>query len=240
MKKYAVLTICLLLLSTVVICAFSDNDISASSPIIAQDGEIIAYAAAFATLDTNKDKNKSEMISYSKEYLSKRTDILLTASDYLKENSVSLSNANYIYSDTLLDMNKVNMTAREYDSMIPEGAKQIIEERNTFLEKIDRQLYVLDEEYQIENLPVLYYSIDELKIGLEESLKILNDYDQMMDGKSEPDMDGYTIDDFYRLLNDRINIEQAILNELNNDPEPDLYSYCLKLYNAREAYPVIY
>ena len=180
------------------------------------------------------------MLLYSRDYLSKKTDVLLQISDYLKKNSVSLSNADYVYCETLYSMNKNNLTKSEYETLIPLEIRLIIEERNDFLEKMDMELYELDKEYDVDKLPVLYYSIDELKMGIEESLNILNDYDHMMDGKSEPDMDGYTINDFYRLLNERIDIEQAILDDLNNDPKPDLYSYCLKLYNAREDHPVIY
>lgn len=123
---------------------------------------------------------------------------------------------------------------------MPEDIKKVIEDRNTFLKNIEIQFHELDQEYQIDTLPVLYYNINELKAGLEESLKILNDYDGLMDGKTTPETEGYTTEDFYRLLNERIIAEQSILQNLNNDPDPDLYTYCLKLYKERECHPVIY
>ena len=62
----------------------------------------------------------------------------------------------------------------------------------------------------------------------------------MMDEKNTPTMEGYTSEDFYRLLDERVIAEENILKELNSDTSPDLYQYALKLYQAREAHPVIY
>lgn len=99
---------------------------------------------------------------------------------------------------------------------------------------------ILDHIYGINEMPVVYDSIPALKSGIEESLVILADYDQLMNGKSAPTMEGYTSEDFYRLLSERIAAEEAILNELNNDASPDLYQYALKLYQTRDACPVVY
>lgn len=94
--------------------------------------------------------------------------------------------------------------------------------------------------YGAGDLPLIYGSIPELKSGLEESLEILADYDHLMEGKAEPEMEGYTKEDFYQMLDERITAEENILNELNNDPNPDLFQYAYKLYQERNAHPVIY
>ena len=240
MKKYIIVTIGLFLIAVSILYMTNENQVEASSPIIAQDGEITAYAAAFASLDKNENKSKDEMIALSKEYLRKRTDLLIQESDYFKENSIALSNADYIYTNTLSNADKIILSETEYEELMPEDIKKVIEDRNTFLKNIEIQFHELDQEYQIDTLPVLYYNINELKAGLEESLKILNDYDGLMDGKTTPETEGYTTEDFYRLLNERIIAEQSILQNLNNDPDPDLYTYCLKLYKERECHPVIY
>lgn len=180
------------------------------------------------------------MIALSKEYLRKRTDLLIQESDYFKENSIALSNADYTYANELSNTNKITLSEREYEKLMPEDVKKVIKDRNTFLENIDTQLYMLDQKYQVDALPVLYYNIEELKAGLEESIEILADYDHLMEGKSEPKMKGYTKEDFYHLLNERITAEKNVLKELNGDPNPDLFQYALKLYQEREAHPVIY
>ena len=36
-------------------------------------------------------------------------------------------------------------------------------------------------------------------------------YDQMMEGKDKPETEGYTTEDFYKLLNARISAETAVL-----------------------------
>lgn len=99
---------------------------------------------------------------------------------------------------------------------------------------------ILDQIYSADEIPVVYTSIPELKSGIEESLMILADYTHLMDEKNTPTMEGYTSEDFYRLLDERVIAEENILKELNSDTSPDLYQYALKLYQAREAHPVIY
>lgn len=101
-------------------------------------------------------------------------------------------------------------------------------------------VYFVDYVYRIDKLPVIYHSIDELKNGIEESLMILSDYEILIEDKNELDMDGYTIDDFYQMLNARIDAEKLLLEKLNGDSEPDLFDYSLDLYLVREKYPVIY
>lgn len=240
MKKYVIVLSILSLMAISVLCITNGEKAEAASPIIAQEGEIVAYAAAFAALDENANKSKNEMIDLSKEYLTKKTDLIFQTSSYFKENSIGLSNANYIYTNALTETNSVMLSETEYEKLMPEDVKKVIEDRNNFLEGIDLQLHELEQEYKTDELPVLYYSIDELKAGLEESIIILNDYDQLMEGKSSPETDGYTTEDFYRLLAERIQAEQSILEDLNSDPDPDLYTYCLNLYKERERHPVIY
>ena len=99
---------------------------------------------------------------------------------------------------------------------------------------------ITDHFYGIEEMPMVYHSITELKSGIEESLMILADYDDLMEGKTAPEMEGYTTEDFYRLLSERITAEQNVLDALNSDANPDLFKYALELYREREAHPVIY
>lgn len=97
-----------------------------------------------------------------------------------------------------------------------------------------------DRFYGMDEAPVLYSSVEELKGGPEESLEILNDYEHLMDGKEKPEMPGYDKDDFFRLLDERIRAEQAVLEKLTAEPNPELYDICLELYRARKEHPVIY
>ena len=62
----------------------------------------------------------------------------------------------------------------------------------------------------------------------------------MMEGKDKPETEGYTTEDFYKLLNARISAETAVLEALNNDPAPDLYTYSKAIYKARKENPIIY
>lgn len=155
-------------------------------------------------------------------------------------NRVKLSNANYIYANALANTNGLVLSETEYERVMPEDVKDAIEDRNVFLEGIDLKYHELEKEYKIDDLPVLYYTIEELRAGIEESIIILNDYDQLMEGKSAPETEGYTTEDFFRLLTERIQAEQRVLADLNNDPNPDLYAYCLNLYQERERHPVVY
>lgn len=75
------------------------------------------------------------------------------------------------------------------------------------------------------------------KGGPEESLEILNDYEHLMNGKEKP---GYEKRNFYCLLDEQIRAEQAVLEGLIADPNPDLYDLCLELYTARKEHPLIY
>ena len=100
--------------------------------------------------------------------------------------------------------------------------------------------YGIDTIYGAKELPAVYGSIEELRNGIEESLVILGDYDQMMEGKDKPETEGYTTEDFYKLLNARISAETAVLEALNNDPAPDLYTYSKAIYKARKENPIIY
>lgn len=71
-------------------------------------------------------------------------------------------------------------------------------------------------------------------------MEILNDYEHLMNGKEKPEMPGYDKDDFFRLLDERIRAEPAVLEKLTVEPNPELYDICLDLYRARKEHPVIY
>lgn len=58
-----------------------------------------------------------------------------------------------------------------------------------------------------------------------------------MNGKEKP---GYEKRNFYCLLDEQIRAEQAVLEGLIADPNPDLYDLCLELYTARKEHPLIY
>lgn len=45
---------------------------------------------------------------------------------------------------------------------------------------------------------------------------------------------------FYCLLDEQNRAEQAVLEGLIADPNPDLYDLCLELYTARKEHPLIY
>jgi hypothetical protein len=97
----------------------------------------------------------------------------------------------------------------------------------------------LDLKYRIDDLPVLYDSIKELRGGLEESLVTLDDFRHMYDDGHQPETEGYTRDDFYRLCDERIAAEKEVLEKLKADDHPDLYTYRLMLYQTRAAHKVI-
>lgn len=107
------------------------------------------------------------------------------------------------------------------------------------LQATEERQYQLDLEYRIDDLPVLYYSLEELEGGLEESLVTLDDFSHMLDDGHEPDTKGYTREDFYRLCDERIAAEKEVLEKLKADDNPDLYTYSLMLYRARAAHRVV-
>lgn len=219
---------------------FSYNSTVKASSVLVENGELSAYAAAFASLENNRNKSKDEMLSLSAKYLEDRNNIESEIFDYLKKNSIVLANADNRYEEACKEVGRNYLTPEEYEEKIPEEVKEVIRKRNAFLEEMEEKQQELDSEYRIDQLPVLYYSIEELKDGLEESLWILDDYDKMMEGKTEPEMKGYSKEDFYRLLDERIQAEKNVLNQLVKDSSPDLYNYSLMLYRERKEHPVIY
>ena len=145
-----------------------------------REGEVVAYAAAFACLEENEGKSKGKMIKKAQEYIDAR-DALTAGTDP----------------------------------------------------------YILDRKYRVDQLPILYYSLEELKGGLEESLKILDDFNHMYDDGAKPETKGYTREDFYRLCEQRIAAEREVLEKLNADDNPDLYTYSVMLYKARINHKVV-
>jgi hypothetical protein len=162
---------------------------ASEASLYGREGEVVAYAAALASLDENEGKSKTEMIEIAQAYLDAR--------DALNEN------------------------------------------HSGSLEETDERQYQLELEYCIDDLPVLYYSLEEFEGGLEDRLVILGDFSYMYDDGNEPETKGYTREDFYRLCDERIAAEKEVLEKLKADDNLDLYTYSLMLYQARMAHKVV-
>ena len=68
---------------------------------------------------------------------------------------------------------------------------------------------------------------------------VLTDFRHILDDGHEPEMKGYTREDFCRLCDERIAAEKEVLEKLRADLDPDLYTYSVMLYHARFAHRVI-
>ncbi len=156
---------------------------ASEASLYGREGEVVAYAAAFACLEENEGKSKGEMIEKAQEYIDARNALMAETED---------------------------MRLREWDR-----------------------------EYRVDQLPVLYYSLEELRGGIEESLEILDDFSHMYDDGAKPETKGYTREDFDRLCDERIAAEREVLEKLNADNNPDLYTYSTMLYQARISHEVV-
>lgn len=167
-------------------------------------------------------------------------DALTAESDkYFMANSEKINAADKAYEELSAQSGKTYLTMEEYETQMTEENKAVIAERNACMEETDERQYQLELEYRIDDLPVLYYSLEELEGGLKESLVILDDFSHMYDDGNEPETKGYTREDFYRLCDERIAAEKEVLEKLKADDNPDLYTYSLMLYRARAAHRVV-
>lgn len=154
-------------------------------------------------------------------------------------NANKINKVDKAYEELSAQSGKTYLTTEEYVTQMTEENKAVIAERNACLEETDERQYQLELEYRIDDLPVLYYSLEELEGGLKESLVILNDFSHMLDDGHEPETKGYTREDFYRLCDERIAAEKDVLEKLKADDNPDLYTYSLMLYRTRAAHRVV-
>lgn len=154
-------------------------------------------------------------------------------------NANKINKVDKAYKELSAQSGKTYLTMEEYVTQMTEENKAVIAERNAYLEETDERQYQLELEYRIDNLPVLYYSLEELEGGLKESLVILDDFSHMYDDGNEPETKGYTREDFYRLCDERIAAEKEVLEKLKADDNPDLYTYSLMLYRARIDHRVV-
>lgn len=218
---------------------YSAQSRASEASLYGREGEIVAYAAAFACLEENEGKSKGKMIEKAQEYIDARDALMAKTDQYIMINYNKINKADKAYEELSAQSGKPYLTREEYEAQMTEEDQAAVAERNAHLEALEQSLCELEREYKVDQLPVLYYSLEELRGGLAESLEILDDFSHMYDDGAKPETKGYTREDFDRLCDERFAAEREVLEKLNADNNPDLYTYSVMLYKARIAHRVV-
>ena len=128
-----------------------------------RDGEVVAYAAAMASLGENAEKSKSEMLEKAQAFIDARDALIAECDTELAVNSEKICIAEKTYEELAAVSDKSYLTLEEYEIQMTDENKAIIAERNACLERTDNKIYELEQKNHIDDLPVLYYSLDELR-----------------------------------------------------------------------------
>lgn len=201
--------------------------------------EAAAYAAALASLEKHQGATETEMMVLAQEFLNKRDELSLACDQYMAQYAAQLAVIDNIYQKRCLDDDMDPDLV--YEKELSPAQRKLLAEVNGKFEEFDRAYNELEGQYDIDSLPLLYYSIGELKGGLEESLVTLQTLKETLLGDDgEPETPGYSRADFDRLYDLRIAAEREVLDRLQSDPAPDLYTYSTMLYAARKSNPVVY